>query len=60
MLTASMVLDLLTGVATTVAISTIAIAAGVPLGLLLALGRSARMSMLRTACAIYASRGTRW
>jgi His/Glu/Gln/Arg/opine family amino acid ABC transporter permease subunit len=55
MLTASMLLDLLTGVATTVAVSAIAIAAGVPLGLLLALGRSAKVPMLGTACAIYAS-----
>jgi His/Glu/Gln/Arg/opine family amino acid ABC transporter permease subunit len=55
MLTASMLLDLLTGVATTVAVSAIAIAAGVPLGLLLALGRSAKVPMLSTACAIYAS-----
>src|ERR1700731_132311 len=55
MLTASMLLDLLTGVATTVAVSAIAITAGVPLGLLLALGRSAKVRMLSTACAIYAS-----
>lgn len=50
-----MLLDLLTGVATTVAVSAIAITAGVPLGLLLALGRSARAPVLSTACAIYAS-----
>src|SRR5436309_13890734 len=55
MLTASMRLNLLTGVATTVAVSAIAITAGVPLGLLLALGRSAKGRMLSTACAIYAS-----
>src|SRR5437868_4844370 len=55
MLTASMLLDLLTGVATTIAVSAIAIVAGVPLGLLLALGRSAKGRILSTACAIYAS-----
>ena len=55
MLTASMLLDLLTGVATTIAVSAIAIVAGVPLGLLLALGRSAKVRILSTTCAIYAS-----
>jgi His/Glu/Gln/Arg/opine family amino acid ABC transporter permease subunit len=55
MLTASMLSDLLTGVATTVAVSAVAIVAGVPLGLLLALGRSARVRILSTTCAIYAS-----
>src|SRR5436190_5203674 len=55
MLTASMLLDLMTGVATTLVISGIAIAAGVPLGLLLALGRSAKGPILSRACATYAS-----
>jgi His/Glu/Gln/Arg/opine family amino acid ABC transporter permease subunit len=55
MLTASMLLDLLSGVAITIAVSVIAIAAGVPLGLLLALGRTARLSVLALACTIYAS-----
>jgi len=55
MVTASMLLDLLRGVATTMAVSVLAIAAGVPLGLLLALGRCAKPRVLRTVCAIYAS-----
>lgn len=55
MLTASMLLDLLRGVAITIAVSGIAIAAGVPLGLLLALGRTARLRILAVACTIYAS-----
>jgi len=55
MLTAAMLLDLLTGVATTVATSGLAIAAGVPLGLLLALGRCAKTRVLSVACAVYTS-----
>jgi len=55
MVTASMLLDLLSGVATTVAVSGLAIAAGVPLGLLLALGRCAKTRVLSVACALYAS-----
>jgi His/Glu/Gln/Arg/opine family amino acid ABC transporter permease subunit len=55
MLTASMLLDLLNGVAITLVVSAIAIAAGVPLGLLLALGRTARLRILAVACTIYAS-----
>lgn len=53
--TASMLLDLLTGAAITVAVSVAAITAGVPLGLLLALGRNANMRVLSTLCKIYAS-----
>lgn len=53
--TASMLLDLLTGAAITVAVSVAAITAGVPLGLLLALGRNANVRILSTLCKIYAS-----
>src|SRR6187401_780981 len=55
MVTASMLWDLLSGATVTVLISMAAIVAGVPLGLLLALGRSAKNRVLSTMCAIYAS-----
>ncbi|HLX30780.1 MAG TPA: amino acid ABC transporter permease [Casimicrobiaceae bacterium] len=55
MLSASTLLDLASGAATTVAVSVSAIAFGVPLGLLLALGRCSRFAALRVPCAVYAS-----
>ncbi len=55
MLTAPTLLDLLSGAVITVIVSAAAIALGVPLGLLLALGRCAKMRILSVACGTYAS-----
>jgi His/Glu/Gln/Arg/opine family amino acid ABC transporter permease subunit len=55
MLTASVLMDLASGAVVTVTISTAAITAGVPLGLLLALGRCTKIRALSAACATYAS-----
>lgn len=55
MLKWSTVLDLLQGAGLTVAISSLAIMAGVPLGLLLALGRTGNVRVVRRVCAVYAS-----
>jgi His/Glu/Gln/Arg/opine family amino acid ABC transporter permease subunit len=55
MVSGSMLLDLLSGVAVTLIVSGLAIALGVPLGLLLALGRCAKTRALSAPCAIYAS-----
>jgi His/Glu/Gln/Arg/opine family amino acid ABC transporter permease subunit len=55
MLSPAALLDLLTGVGTTVAICSIAIAAGMPLGLLIAAGRTGKNPVLRLLCGLYAS-----
>ena len=54
-MTASIAIDLLRGAAVTVVISVVSIIGGVPLGLLLALGRTGRVRIVRTVCAVYAS-----
>jgi His/Glu/Gln/Arg/opine family amino acid ABC transporter permease subunit len=55
MLSPTALLDLLTGVGTTVAVCSIAIAAGMPLGLLIAAGRTGKNPILRLVCGLYAS-----
>ncbi len=55
MLSAAAILDLLSGAATTVAVCSIAIVAGIPLGLALAAGRTGRNSVLRFLSALYSS-----
>jgi His/Glu/Gln/Arg/opine family amino acid ABC transporter permease subunit len=55
MLTAPVVLDLLRGAGTTVAVSVVSIICGVPLGLLLALGRTGKLRIIRSLCGGYAS-----
>ena len=55
MLSPAALLDLLTGVGTTVAVCSIAIAAGMPLGLLIAAGRTGKNPILRLVCGLYAS-----
>ena len=55
MLTWPMLLDLLRGAGITVAVSSVSIMAGVPLGLILALGRTTKLRAVRGVCAIYAS-----
>jgi His/Glu/Gln/Arg/opine family amino acid ABC transporter permease subunit len=55
MLTPAALLDLLNGAATTVAVCGVAIAAGMPLGLLIAAGRTGRNRILRFLCGVYAS-----
>jgi His/Glu/Gln/Arg/opine family amino acid ABC transporter permease subunit len=55
MLSPAALLDLLTGVGTTVAICSIAIAFGMPLGLLIAAGRTGKNPVLRLLCGLYAS-----
>jgi His/Glu/Gln/Arg/opine family amino acid ABC transporter permease subunit len=55
MLSPAALLDLLRGVGTTVAICSIAIAAGMPLGLLIAVGRTRKNPVLRLLCGLYAS-----
>src|SRR6516164_3373322 len=55
MLSPTALLDLLTGVGTTVAVCSIAIAAGMPLGLLIAAGRTGKNTILRLVCGLYAS-----
>jgi His/Glu/Gln/Arg/opine family amino acid ABC transporter permease subunit len=55
MLTSAAFLDLLNGVATTVAVCSIAIVAGMPLGLVIAAGRTGRNRFLRFVCGLYAS-----
>lgn len=55
MLSRSALLDLLTGAGTTVAICGLSIAAGMPLGLLIAAGRTGRNPILRVLCGLYAS-----
>jgi His/Glu/Gln/Arg/opine family amino acid ABC transporter permease subunit len=55
MLTWATLLDLLRGAGLTVAVSGLAILAGVPLGLLVALGRTGPVRIVRWACAVYAS-----
>jgi His/Glu/Gln/Arg/opine family amino acid ABC transporter permease subunit len=48
-------LDLLHGAGTTVAVCSLAIAAGIPLGLAIAAGRTGRNGILRALCAVYSS-----
>src|SRR5260370_3453173 len=55
MLKWSTILDLLRGAGITMTVSGLAIAAGVPLGLLLALARTRRPGLLRGLSAVYAS-----
>jgi His/Glu/Gln/Arg/opine family amino acid ABC transporter permease subunit len=55
MLTPAALLDLLNGAGTTIALCSIAIAAGMPLGLVIAAGRTGRSRALRFLCAVYAS-----
>jgi His/Glu/Gln/Arg/opine family amino acid ABC transporter permease subunit len=55
MLTPAALLDLLNGVGTTVAVCSMAIAAGMPLGLVIAAGRTGRNGILRFLCGVYAS-----
>jgi His/Glu/Gln/Arg/opine family amino acid ABC transporter permease subunit len=55
MLSPTALLDLLTGVGTTVVVCSIAIAAGMPLGLLIAAGRTGKNPILRLVCGLYAS-----
>jgi His/Glu/Gln/Arg/opine family amino acid ABC transporter permease subunit len=55
MLKWSTILDLLRGAGITLTVSGLAIAAGVPLGLLLALARTRRAGILRWLSAVYAS-----
>jgi His/Glu/Gln/Arg/opine family amino acid ABC transporter permease subunit len=55
MLSAAAILDLLTGAATTVAVCGVAIAAGMPLGLAIATGRTGRSAILRWLCGLYSS-----
>jgi His/Glu/Gln/Arg/opine family amino acid ABC transporter permease subunit len=51
----STLLDLLNGAGVSVGVSSLAILAGVPLGLLLALGRTGEVAILRWFCAMYSS-----
>jgi His/Glu/Gln/Arg/opine family amino acid ABC transporter permease subunit len=53
--TTSIATDLLRGAGVTVAISAVSIIGGVPLGLLLALGRTGKSRIVRAQCATYAS-----
>jgi His/Glu/Gln/Arg/opine family amino acid ABC transporter permease subunit len=55
MLKAAALLDLLHGAGITIAVSVLAIAAGIPLGLMLAAGRTGRIRVVRAFCAAYAS-----
>jgi His/Glu/Gln/Arg/opine family amino acid ABC transporter permease subunit len=55
MLTPAAILDLLRGAGTTVAVCSVAIAAGIPLGLAIAAGRTGRNAVLRFLCGVYSS-----
>ena len=55
MLTAPAILDLLRGAGTTLAVCSIAIAAGIPLGLAVAVARTGRYAAVRVACTLYSS-----
>jgi His/Glu/Gln/Arg/opine family amino acid ABC transporter permease subunit len=55
MLSAAGILDLLRGAGTTVAVCSLAIAAGMPLGLAIAAGRTGKNGALRVLCALYSS-----
>src|SRR5882762_8754726 len=55
MLKVATLLDLLHGAGVTVAVSMLAIAAGIPLGLMLAAGRTGRSRVVRAFCAAYSS-----
>ena len=55
MLEYAALLDLFHGAAITVGVCTVAIAAGIPLGLVIAAGRTGRNAVLRAVCGTYAS-----
>jgi His/Glu/Gln/Arg/opine family amino acid ABC transporter permease subunit len=55
MLKFTVLLDLLHGAGVTVAVSALAIAAGIPLGLALAAGRTGRNPLIRALCSVYSS-----
>lgn len=55
MLAPTALLDLLQGATVTVAVSALAIAAGIPLGLALAAGRTGRSPLVRVLCGVYSS-----
>jgi His/Glu/Gln/Arg/opine family amino acid ABC transporter permease subunit len=55
MLTPAAILDLLRGAGTTVTVCGVAIAAGIPLGLAIAAGRTGGNAILRFLCALYSS-----
>ena len=55
MLTPAAILDLLRGAGTTVAVCSVAIAAGIPLGLAIAAGRTGRNAIVRFLCGVYSS-----
>jgi His/Glu/Gln/Arg/opine family amino acid ABC transporter permease subunit len=55
MLTAAALLDLLRGAGTTVAVCSLAIAAGMPLGLAIAAGRTGKNGLVRWLCVLYSS-----
>lgn len=52
---AGVLLDLLRGAGATIGVSTLAIIAGIPLGLLLAVGRTGTNPVIRVACGLYSS-----
>jgi His/Glu/Gln/Arg/opine family amino acid ABC transporter permease subunit len=55
MLKVATLLDILHGAGITIAVSVLAISAGLPLGLLLAAGRTGRVAAVRAVCAAYSS-----
>lgn len=55
MLTAAAILDLLRGAGTTVAVCSMAIVAGIPLGLAIAAGRTGKNGGVRVLCGLYSS-----
>jgi len=55
MLKFAALLDLLSGAGVTLAVSALAIAMGIPLGLALAAGRTGRNPLLRAGCTVYSS-----
>jgi His/Glu/Gln/Arg/opine family amino acid ABC transporter permease subunit len=55
MLELAALIDLLRGAAITVGVCSVAIVAGIPLGLVIAAGRTGANPVLRFACAVYAS-----
>jgi His/Glu/Gln/Arg/opine family amino acid ABC transporter permease subunit len=55
MLTPAAILDLLRGAGTTVAVCSVAIVAGIPLGLAIAAGRTGRNAIVRFLCGVYSS-----
>jgi His/Glu/Gln/Arg/opine family amino acid ABC transporter permease subunit len=51
----SVLLDLLRGASVTVGVSSLAVVAGIPLGLILAIGRTGTNPIVRIVCGLYAS-----